>query len=170
MFRQCITVSAFVIFLVQGNLLDAKEVSPDLNAGDVLLLDLRGNLAREYARRSSSPDSANQGGLQISTSATVVQKLNDGRLRIEHSTPVWRGNKADRLLTLTATIDPKDLRAEVIPTNTPTYASPAEHKKGAKPALTTKETTSFCLPLSELKEVKLRTWTLAEEVGEGDSN
>jgi hypothetical protein len=170
MLVRSMTVLAFVVLLMQGSWLCAKQSGPDLNAGDVLLLDLRGNLAREYARRSSSPHSANQGGLQISTSATVVQKLNDGRLRIEHSTPVWRGNKADRLLTLTATIDPKDLRADVTPTNTPTYASPAEHKKGAKPALTTKKTTSFCLPLSELKKVKLRTWTLTEEVGDGDSN
>ncbi len=127
---------------------------------------MTGDLAKEYARRTGSPTGDAPDGLAIETIATIEQQVGDGRIRIEHSSPINTDGKLVRLLTLTATVDSTTVTTEVTPQGTLIYASPADHKKGTKPKLTTKETKTRRLQLSGLKGLKLRTWTISEEIGD----
>jgi hypothetical protein len=128
---------------------------------------MTGDLAKEYARRTGSLKwNEAPAGLQISTSATVAQKRDDGRFRIEHFSHINRVGNLARLVTLTAIVDSTKIASDVTPKNTPVYRSPADHQKSVKPTLTQKDQSALRLELSELKGVKLRTWALAEEIGE----
>jgi len=164
------TSRIFAVLLVatvvgNGPLL-AKE-SSSAKVGDHLFVQLTGDLAIKYAQycgilqKNEAP-----AGLDVQTTATVAQTLENGRIRIEHWAPIKRDGKQDRLLTLTATVDPANITTDVTRKGTPVYASPAAHKNGAKPSLTTEDADVLRLQLSGLKGVKLRTWTLADEIGE----
>jgi hypothetical protein len=63
---------------------------------------MRGDLAKKYAKAVLGPKPND--GLRIEVAATVAQRLPDGRLRIEHSSPRMQKEGAPTLVTLTATI------------------------------------------------------------------
>ncbi len=152
---------------VAGNALSAQENSSNVNVGDHLVIQMTGDLAKEYARRTDLlRQNESPTGLQISTTAIVAQELDDGRFRIEHSSHITRDGNPARLVTLTAIVDSTKIATHVTPANTPVYRSPADHKKGVKPTLTRKESKTLRLKLSDLKGLKLRSWTLAEEIGD----
>jgi len=161
------TLTALVVVAVMGNGLFAQEGNPSAKVGDHLFIRMTGDLAKEYARRIGLP-LGNQApaGLKIETSATIAQTLGNGRIRIEHSSRIKRDGKQDRLITLTATVDPTKITTHVTHKGTPVYASPADHKNGTKPALTKGDTKTLRLQLSTLKGLKLCTWALTEEIGE----
>lgn len=100
-------------------------------------------------------------GLEIKTSARVAQQLSDGRLRVEHTSQINREGETTRIVTLTGTIDSTFIATDITPNGTPIYASP-----GAEPQLTTEATTMLRLTLSDIKGLKLRAWTLSEEIGD----
>jgi hypothetical protein len=155
-------LAALTLVVVIGNGLLAQQNDATAKVGDHLFIQMTGDLAKEYAQRSGSlrinevPD-----GLQIETSATIAQKLNDGRIRIEHTSHLNREGGTTRLVTLTATVDPTNITTDVTPKGTPVFASP-----GAKGKRTTEDTKTLRLKLSDLKGLKLRTWTLSEEIGD----
>jgi len=151
------TLTALVVVTVVGNSLFAHEDDTSANVGDHLFIRMTGDLAKEYSRHTGLlRNNEAPAGLRIEISATIVRELDNGRIRIEHSSLIKRDGKQARLITLTAEITPK---------GTPIYASPAAHKKGTKPKLTTRDSNMLRLQLSDLKGLKLRTWTLAEEIG-----
>jgi hypothetical protein len=138
----------------------AQEVGQPAKVGGVVAIEITGDLAKEYARRSAM-GAARTDGIQIQMTGTIAQKLADGRLRIEHTSPVNRDGQPSRLLTLSATVDPTAITTRVIPQGTPIAANP-----GARAIVSVEETRSFVVKLPDLKNVKLRTWTLSEEIGE----
>ena len=161
------TLAALVVFAVIGNRLPAQEDNVTINAGDQLVISMTGDLAKEYARLTCSQRGVVQSeGLQVQMFATIVQKLDRGRYRIEYSSHIIKvdGNPS-RLVTLAAVVDATQIKSEAIPRNTPTYSSPADIQKGVKPTLTQKDQKLLRVDLSDLKNLKLRTWTLAEESG-----
>jgi hypothetical protein len=159
-------VSAFVVVAVMGSLLFANEKAAKINVGDHLFIQMTGELAKEYSRRTTSQKKMEKlDGIQISTSAMVSQQLEDGRYRIEHTSHIVTNNKSPRLITLTAIIDSANVKQDVVLKNTPVYGSPADHQKGVKPTLTQNDSPIYRLELSDLKSVKLQTWELAEENG-----
>jgi hypothetical protein len=155
-------LAALTLFFVTGNGLLAQQNDDTARIGGHLAVRMTGDLAKEFAQRTGllgkndAPD-----GLQIETIATIEQQLDDGRVRIEHSSHVNREGKTSRLVTLTGTVDPTAITTDITPKGTSVYASPR-----AKPVLTTEETKMLRLKLSDLKGLKLRTWTLFEEIGE----
>ncbi len=162
--RNLIVLAAVIVF---SNGLLAQQHDTPIKTGDHIFIRMTGELAKEYARLTDSPrNDGETSGYSIETSATIVQNLDDGRIRIERSVPLKRAGKPDRYLTLTATVDKEKLKTDVTPKGAASYASPAEYKNGAQPKLTTEDSKSLRLELSELKGLKLRTWTLAEEIGE----
>ena len=160
-------LAMFLVVTVVGNgPLFAKEGS-SANVGDHLFVQMTGELAKEYAQCSGVlQKNEAPAGLDVQTTATVAQTLANGRIRIEHWAPIKRDGKQDRLLTLTAIVDRTNITTDVTPKGTHVYASPAAHKDGAKPSLTAEDANVLRLQLSDLKGVKLRTWTLASEIGE----
>ena len=104
-------------------------------------------------------------GLNISTIATVAQHLDNGKIRIEHSTAVLEDGAPDRMVTLSAVVETSAIKSSKTAKGTATYSPPAAHKAGEKPVHTESETNQFTLQLNELKGVKLRNWTLASEIG-----
>jgi len=165
--RKSVDVGGRTDVVDNGNAASAQEKILSINVGDLLFIQMTGDLAKEYARCTRSLKwNESPAGLQISTSATVAQKRDDGRFRIEHSSHIKRDGNLARLVTLTAIVDSTKIASEVTPKNTPVYHSPADHQKGVKPTLTQKDQRTLRLELSELKGVKLRTWALAEEIGD----
>jgi hypothetical protein len=65
------------------------------------------------------------------------------------------------LVTLSATVDPSAITSRVTPKGSLVSSHP-----GAPAVASTAETKSPLLKLSDLKNVKLRTWTLTDEIGE----
>jgi hypothetical protein len=140
------------------------------NAGDVngnVVLEMSGELAAEYtkltnpAKRDSIPN-----GLRITTTGSIAQRLENGRLRIEHSIPVWDNGVQTRLVTLTAVVDASAVKSTVIPKGTQTFSSPGASKAGEKGVETKTDSEQSTLELNDLKRVKLRTWKLENEIGE----
>lgn len=154
-------LSALTVVLLIGSGLIAQQHDTATNIGEILSIKMTGDLAKEYARLTGSLRGDEAWGLQVDTTAMIAQKLNDGRIRIEHSSHVIRQGKTARLVTLTATVDTKDITADILPTGTPISASP-----GAVSEPSSKETKTLRLTLSNLKGLKLRSWSLSEEIGE----
>jgi len=160
------TLVALALVAVTGHGLLAQQSDAAAKVGDLLVIRMTGDLAKQYARRTGSPQETEaSAGLTIETTATIEQKLDGGRIRIEHRSHIVRDGHQARLVTLTAIVDSAKFTTDLTPRGTSIYASPADHKNGAHPRTTTEDTKTLRLELSELKGLKLRTWTLAEEVG-----
>lgn len=155
-------LAALTLILGIGNGLYAQQSHATAKVGDHLAIRMTGDLAKEYAQRTGSLR-GNQAptGFQIEISATIAQHLTDGRIRIEHTSHINRDGGTTRLVALTATVDPTKITKDITPKGAPVYASP-----GAEPKLTTEITKTLRLKLSDLKGLKLRTWTLSEEIGD----
>ena len=157
--RTLVAVAALAV-VGNGSLLAQKNTPTKV--GEPLALQMTGNLAVEYAKRVGAIDKDKvPPGLEVSTTATVAQNLKDGRIRIEHTSNIVRNGEPLRLVTLTATVDATKLKRDVTPKGTEVYASP-----GAEPIQSTKDVQTLRLTLSDLKSMKLRTWTLTEELGD----
>lgn len=161
------TLAALAVVAVIENGLWAQQRDDAAKVGDHLVIRMTGDLAKQYTRCTGSlQENEAPAGLAIETIATIAQKLDDGRIRIEHSSRIKGNGNQARLVTLTATIDSAKVTTDVTPKGTPIYASPAAHKSGTKPAMTSEDTKILRLQLSELKGLKLCMWTLAEEIGD----
>lgn len=156
-------LAAVAIVAMAGNVALAQQNDTPANAGyRHLSIEMTGELAKEYARRTGAPNGNElPDGLQIQISGTLAQQLDNGQLRIEHTSHLIREDGLTRLVTLTATVDPQEITTHVTPKGTAVSASPI-----AESVPTTEETKTRRLKLSSLKNVKLRTWTLSEEIGE----
>lgn len=106
MSRMLASVAAFVALAIVANgTMTAEEVAR-VDVGSIVILEMTGELAAEYAKHTDSiKDGKIPDGLQISTSATIAQRLEDGRIRFEHTSHVVREGKTPRLVTLVATVD-----------------------------------------------------------------
>jgi hypothetical protein len=156
------TLVALAALALIGNVSLFAKQNTSTKVGQHLVLQMTGDLAVEYAKCTGSINKDNvPPGLEIETTATIVQQLEDGLIRVEHTSHIVRDGEPDRLVTLTSTVDSTKLTTDVTPKGTEVYASP-----GAKPTRTTTETQTLRLSLSDLQALKLRTWTLAEELGD----
>ena len=132
--------------------------------GERIVLQLSGDLAKEYGRRTGASQKVlNDPGLRVEIVATVVQALADGQVRIEHSCPVGENGKLTRLITLMATVSPDKITRSETPKGIVVFASPADR---TPQTVTVAASRTFRVELSGLKGVTLRTWSLVEEVGE----
>lgn len=155
-------LAALAVLAVIGNSSLIAQQNASTNVGDHLMIQMTGDLAVEYAKRTGSINKDKvPPGLHISISATIAQKLKDGRLRVEHTSHIVRADEPFQLVTLTGIVDSATLTTDIRPKGTEVSTSP-----DAKPTLTTAETQTLRLTLSDLKGLKLRTWTLAEELGD----
>lgn len=171
--------AAFVLVGAMGTILLAKEKDATIQVGDSLIVELSGDVAMAFSRATNLvPNGGPESGLTISTSATVLRKDEAGRLHFRVYQDVKVQGKPPRLVTLTGAVEPSQIESRVTPANTPVYSAPPSPESalptGARkrvayanpqPVLTKEASTQFELKLSELKGLKLRTWTLAEEIG-----
>lgn len=154
------TFACFMFVVGITTNLFAGENTPTV--GDQIFVTMTGDVAKEYHRLTSSEkDQQPKSGLSIGTSATIAQELKGGRYRIEHVSPIQAKGKPPRLVTFSTVIDASQLKTETTPKNTPVYSSPADTGPAT---VTQQEQKSLRLDLSELKDVKLRSWKLDEEV------
>lgn len=156
------TLAALAVLAVIGKGSLFAQQNTSTKVGEHIVIQMTGDLAVEYAKctGSISKDKVPP-GLEISTTATIAQKLKDGRIRVEHTSHIVRTGEPLRLVTLTGIVDSTELTTDITPKGTEVFASP-----GAKPTLKTTETHTLRLTLSDLKGLKLRTWTLAEELAD----
>ncbi|MBC7967261.1 MAG: hypothetical protein H7Z17_15205 [Fuerstia sp.] len=161
------TLTALVVVLVIGSGLFAQQNDAQVKVGDAIVIHMTGDLAKQYAKCSGYGRGKElPAGLEIQAIATIEQILDDGRIRIEQSFEMKRDGKQDCLVTLTATVDSTTITTDVTPKGTSVLASPATHKNDAEPTLTSEDMKMLRVALSGLQGVKLRTWTLTEEVGD----
>ncbi|MEZ6074091.1 MAG: hypothetical protein R3C59_16875 [Planctomycetaceae bacterium] len=165
MLTRTLLVLSVSLALTHGVVLGQQNKTDD--AARFVVLEMTGRLAAEYGKLAGSIDGDRiPNGLHISTTAIVAQRLDDGRIRIEHTMPVMQDGAPIRLVTLTATVDATAVKTIAVPGGIATYTSPGAHKSGEKPTLTKDATKQVAVELADLKGVKLRSWTLANEVGE----
>ncbi len=156
------TLAVLATLALIGNESSYAQQHTSTKVRDKLVIRMTGDLAVEYAKCTGSINKAKVlPGLEISTTARIAEVLNDGRYRVEHTSHIVRDGEPDRLVTLSATVDSTKLKTDVTPKGTEVYASPS-----ARSTRTNKETQTLRLTLSELQSLKLRTWILAEEIGE----
>jgi hypothetical protein len=155
-------IAVLSIVSLCGTDLLAQQGAP--KPGELIALQLTGDLAKEYGRRTgASQNVLNDPGLRIETVATVVSAFAEGQIRIEHSFPVGENGKLARLITLVATVSPDKITSGETPRGKIVYASPGD--RTPQPVAVTALKT-FRVALSDLKGVTLRTWSLVEEIGE----
>src|SRR3954447_9125488 len=93
-----------VLFIVVAGSLFAKDSRTAARVGDLVVVKMTGDFAKEYATRSGMPKLENfdARGVSFSTMASIAQYRPDGKYRIECSMPVQKDKNPSRLLTLTA--------------------------------------------------------------------
>ncbi len=100
------TLAALAALAVIGNGSIFAQQNTSTKVGDHLVIQMTGDLAVEYAKRTGSINKDKvPPGLEISTTATIAQKLENGRIRVEHTLHIVRDGEPVRLVTLTATVD-----------------------------------------------------------------
>ena len=122
---------------------------------------MTGDLAAEYARLTGSLDAIGKVplGLEVSTIGQVSQRLGHGAYRIESSTSISKDKP--RLVTIMATVDAGRIKSITTPKGR-AYPSPNALEKGVD----VEEGQQLRVELSNLKGVRLRRWSLTEEVGD----
>jgi len=154
-------ITALCFFQFTADLPAKQTTNPPVSIGANVILEITGDVAKHYhrlqTRQSSTPS-----GIQISTSAQVVQKLKTGQYRLEHSLTINSKSDAPRMVTLTALVNADAFTHCVVPANTEVRASPSD----PKPVKTKNQTTLSVVKLDDLKGVKIRGWKLDHQVGE----
>ncbi len=155
-----LTITAFIL---SATLVIAND-KPSLDIGTTVFLSMTGDLAQKYSQQKLQipKDQKSPRGLMIATSARIVQKLKDGRFRIESVSRPDERSKQPLLITLTATVKRDAIKESQTPAGTLVYSSPLDKN----PVATTKPTTSYRIQLNNLKGVKLQTWKLQSEIGD----
>ncbi len=162
MFIKISTAIAIIAAFATGNT-DAQV--PDRITG-IVVLEMSGELAAEYGKLTDAvKDDQAPKGLSISTTATVAQHLDGGRIRIEHSCPVMKNGALTQLVTLTATVDKTAIKTTRIPAATKLNSSPDAAKTDEESTVTKNDSTQMTLALADFTGVKLRSWNLAIEIG-----
>lgn len=136
--------------------------------GDHVVIRLRNRVAMEYTRMKGE----HEGSATLSsefvcdTIATITQILPDGQVELEQSSAVVIKNGVTRMLTLSATVDPKvkatNITVRRIPAGTLIYFLPKDRQPIESQA-TKAELTMTEIDLSNAK-VELRSWVLADEL------
>ena len=172
------SLAAFMLGILFASGLSAQQHETAAKPGSHVIITMTGELAKEYAKRTGSyADGKFAPGLRIQTIAVIDSIFEDGQLRIEHSAEVGPRElipseglepKAYRLtgsptklVTLSGTIDAKRITTNDLPVDTLQSKDP-----NSKPEPSIAESKMFRLELSDLKGLKLRTWTLSEETGQ----
>ena len=88
--------------------------------------------------------------------------IND-TLEIEHLFPLRNKGKQDRLITLTAIVARSKIAIKVSPAGAPICSSPGDKANGT---VSKQDFKAKYAPLSELKDVTLRSWKLEQEIGD----
>ena len=125
-----------------------------VNRGDQIVIALTGELAQEYAKRAGGSVPA---GAKIEALARVEQVLPGGNLRIEHIL-FKHGQDKPELVTLTATINGRNITADIEPAGTFISVSP-----DSKPIISASESRTLRTELSDRNSVKLRSWISNED-------
>ncbi|MCA9193016.1 MAG: hypothetical protein KDB03_14675 [Planctomycetales bacterium] len=136
----------------------------------VITLEMSGELAKEYIKITGPIDGDEiTGNFNITRTAFIADHLENDQVRIEHSAHVASEGSQYRLVTLTATVDEKNLRSLVRTVLVGDFAfsdSPDANESGKSPIMSTRHISATQLSLTELKGVKLRSWTLESEIGD----
>ena len=143
----------------------AQTPTPDITPGEQVFVQMSGKVAKEYASRCGLSD-ADHPGLRIETHATIQQLMADGNFRIEHVSMMPALHGKPRMVTLTAIVKKATLKIVATPKGTQVYASPAEHQNHRRTVATTSDWQSLRLELSDLKNVKIRSWVMVDEAGD----
>ena len=154
-------VTAGILVLLKASLLIAQQNDPVAKVGDMIILRMTGDVAKEYAKRvSAHPEVALREGLRVELAAMVVQVLPDDTLAIRFS-HILQDQQPPRLVLLTGKIDSRKITTDITPKGTKVFPKP-----GAEPTVTTEDYKNLRFDLSDWKGVKLRIWTLVDEIGE----
>jgi hypothetical protein len=174
MFIRTVMTLAVAMVLLVGNV-NSEQPTVFANQSTeeqyrVLLLSLSGDLAEEYAQIVGSVAGIKTRAVRdISTTAFIAERLENNRLRIEHTTQFSGQGTPDRLVTLSATIDASQVKSLVrtVYEGSFSFADPTgEYATGESPAVKARHLSVPLLSLTDLTGVQLRSWTLESEVGE----
>lgn len=171
--RTVLTLSAATM-LFNGNASSQQPTvfskQPSSEQTGMIVLNLSGDLARDYARMIGAIDGDAIGvRREIATTAVIVPPLGQNTVRIQHRAQVESEAGPDRLVTLTAVVDKTAVRSFVRTVIAGEFSfsdSPTEPESGESTTVTARHLSSPILSLADREDVRLRSWTLESEVGE----
>ena len=137
----------------------SENISPKLTVGQIVGIEMTGEVGKEYARLASSIEAQD---IFVETMGTVAEIRSDGRYRIELNSTIKRDGKSPQLVTVSAVIEPQKVQTKVTPKGTPIFSSPVDKN----PTPTESDQTGFSINLSDLKGVKIQSWELKQQIGE----
>jgi hypothetical protein len=153
-------IGTVLLALMPTSLL-AQQADSVAKIGDMVIIEVTGDLAKDVAKRLSKlPEGRPLDGLKIQMAAHVRNVSPDGTLYVEYL-QMMRDEKPVRLMTLAGNVDPRKITTDITPKGTQVFDKPE-----GEPKFTTEDYLNRRLALTDLKGFKLRTWTLAEELGE----
>lgn len=142
--------------LMLENSLQAHDRSPTAEVGDLVAIELTGDLASEYARRIGFRREEDPPlSLQTKITARIAQRLRNGRFRIEHVASVTAGGGKIQLVTLTVIVNREELATTIRGNRSAIFTSVTDEYRSTR---------SHALKLCDFKGLRLRTWNLAEEI------
>jgi len=157
----CVAISAFLLTSISASAND----KPSLGVGTTVFLELTGDLALKYCQLMPHFPKDNlrpELGISVSVSAQIVQNREDGTFRLEYVSPIFKNQKEPTLLTLTASLKSESLVVTQIPKGRLVSSSPAD----LFPVATSEIAESVRMQLSDVDDVKLRTWKVQSEIGD----
>jgi hypothetical protein len=160
-----VLVAALVFATCMADSFAAKVKTQKVQVGDSIVVKLMDDVAEGYVKLGAGKVLKGQ-GLTVSVIATVAEVHDNDRVRVETTSTFRSQGKADRLVTLAATFEARQVQLRTTPKGTKVYASPAETQDPAKGIETTEDSQQLEVSLSDLKGVKIRARTLTEEIGE----
>jgi hypothetical protein len=164
----CKAILASALIVLTGALIGSSAIaadqSPAVKPGEMVFLQIKGDAASEMMRQMGQKDKVGPGAF-CSVPAHVARVFSTGHIEIETSLPLPDDSKSPRMLTVRTIVDSNQLVQRVSPKGTEVYSSPGDTKANVKPVALLTEERSIDVTVSDLKQMKLQTWQLVDEVG-----
>lgn len=166
----CAAVLSGSAFAPADELPSATKSAGELKGGEVVFLQVAGEAGTKLfhvmgmKEMTSGANQSPGARHELQMPAQVAQVLEDGRVRVESSLPLPKDGQGERMLTVSATLNRDQITRRVTPAGSEVYvsASPTGNVQSTRLA---EETRSIDARVSELKQLKLRSWRLVEEAG-----
>ena len=144
------------IVAVATGFLFAKPNDPFCHVGDIVTVELTGEIAKQYAKM----DRVARDGDNIEIGAEIEQLLPDGQIRFTHVKEIKSDRSCVRII-MTGTFDDSQ-----ITTDTRSESKSVSLSPGGMRVKTNGKTKKLRIHLNDFRNVKIQSWQLLREVGE----
>ncbi len=143
--------------------LSAQQVDPRaIGVGDQVVIELRGEASREYARIVGM--AAPEADFSVVAFANVSRKIDDNNLELTYASPVRKTGADNRMVTITSVVDVQTIQSPSIYT-APQAGPPRNELEKVGLELQARREKLPIVQSTSLKNLLIRTWTMVDETG-----